>query len=69
MFRIDDTGTDAITDLFEYAQRYGVDLVLCRVHSGTRERLRLTGVIDTLGEHRTFDTVRNAVAAASEDSS
>jgi SulP family sulfate permease len=69
MFRIDDTGTDAMTDLFEYAQRYGVDVVLARVHSGTRERLRLTGVIDTIGEHRIFDTVRNAVEAAGEDSS
>ena len=66
VFLIDDTGASAIRSLFEYAQRYGVDLVLARVHSGTHKLLELSGVTDEIGEQRIYDTVRNAVAAASE---
>ncbi len=64
VFLVDDTGAAAISSLFEYAQRYGVDLSLARVHSGTHKILRLSGVTDEIGEHRISDTVRNAVAAA-----
>jgi high affinity sulfate transporter 1 len=66
VFAIDDTGASAIRSLFEYAQRYGVDLSLARVHSGTHKLLQLSGVTDEIGEHRIYDTVRNAVAAASK---
>jgi SulP family sulfate permease len=69
VFLIDDTGAAAITSLFEYAHRYGVEVALARVHSGTHEILRLSGVMDEIGEHRIYDTVRNAVEAAGEDSS
>jgi high affinity sulfate transporter 1 len=69
VFLIDDTGAAAITNLFEYAQRYGVDLSLARVHAGTHEILRLSGVTDEIGEHRIIDTVRNAVAAATKGGS
>ena len=65
VFLIDDSGAAAITGLFEYAQRYGVDLALARVHSGTHELLKLSGVTAEIGEQRIHDTVRNAVAAAS----
>ena len=65
VFLIDDTGAAAITSLFEYCQRYGVDLALARVHAGTHRILQLTGVTDEIGEHRIQDTVRNAVSAAS----
>ena len=68
VFEVDDTGAAAITGLFEYARRYGVDLSLARVHSGTHKILRLSGVMDEIGEHRIFDTVRNAVSAAGETS-
>ena len=68
VFEVDDTGAAAITGLFEYAQRYGVDLSLARVHSGTHKILRLSGVMDEIGEHRIFDTVRNAVSAAGKKS-
>ena len=64
VFLIDDTGAAAITGLFEYAQRYGVELSLARVHSGTHELLKLSGVTGEIGEHRIYDTVRNAVEAA-----
>ena len=66
VFLIDDTGASAITSLFEYAQRYDVDLALARVHSGTHRLLQLSGVTDEIGEHRIYDTVRNAVTAVGE---
>lgn len=66
LFLVDDTGAVAITSLFHYAQRYGVDLALARVHSGTRKLLDLSGATGEIGEHRIYDTVRNAVAAASD---
>jgi high affinity sulfate transporter 1 len=68
VFLVDDSGAAAITSLFEYAQRYGVDLSLARVHSGIHDILRLSGVTDEIGEHRIYDTVRNAVAAATSAS-
>jgi MFS superfamily sulfate permease-like transporter len=68
VFLIDDSGAAAITSLFEYAQRYGVDLSLARVHSGTHKILRLSGVTDEIGEQRIYDSVRNAVAAAAKTS-
>jgi SulP family sulfate permease len=61
---IDTTGAAAITAYLEYAQRYGVDLALARVHSGTHKILQLTGDMDEIGEQRIFDTVRDAVDAA-----
>lgn len=44
-----------------YAQRFGVDLALARVHEDAREILESTGVIDQSGEHHVFGTVRQAV--------
>ncbi len=61
---VDDTGASAVSSYFEYAQRYGVELSLARVHSGTHKLLELAGVVDELGEGRLYDTVRNAVDAA-----
>jgi SulP family sulfate permease len=64
VFYVDDTGTAALTDFFDYAQRYGVDLILARVHSGAHTLLKLAGVIEKIGEDRIYDTVRQAVSAA-----
>jgi SulP family sulfate permease len=61
---VDDTGAAALTDFFNYAQRYGVDLALARVHSGAHKLLEMAGVVEEIGEKRIFDTVRNAVEAA-----
>ena len=61
---VDATGAAAVTDLFSYAQRFGVELSLARVHSGTHELLKLAGVVDEIGEGRIYDTVRSAVDAA-----
>ena len=63
VFLIDDTGAAAVSSLFEYAHRYGVDLALARVHSGTHRLLELSGVTGEIGEQRIYDTVRNAVDA------
>jgi high affinity sulfate transporter 1 len=61
---VDTTGAAALTDFLDYAQRYGVDLKLARVHSGAHRLLQVTGVMDEIGEHRIHHTVRNAVDAA-----
>jgi high affinity sulfate transporter 1 len=61
---VDDTGAEAVSELFHYAQRYGVELSLARVHSGTHKLLQLAGVMEEIGEQRIYDTVRNAVDAA-----
>jgi MFS superfamily sulfate permease-like transporter len=61
---VDDTGAAVLTDFFNYAQRYGIDLALARVHSGTHQRLKMAGVLDEIGEQRFFDTIRHAVSAA-----
>ena len=65
IFLVDDTGAAALTDFFDYAQLYSVDLKLARVHSGAHALLKLAGVIDKIGEQRIYDTVRNAVDASS----
>jgi anti-anti-sigma regulatory factor len=60
----DSTGAASLTSTLEYAQRYGLELVLARLHSGARRLLELTGDLDEIGEQRIFDTLRNAVNAA-----
>ena len=61
---VDSTGTAELSAFFKYAQRYGVDLMLARVHSGTHKLLDLAGIVDELGEERFYHTVRGAVDAA-----
>lgn len=61
---VDTTGADAVKNLFEYAQRYQVELFLARVHSGTHHLLELSGVLDDIGEDRIFHTIRRAVETA-----
>ena len=63
MFKVDTTGAAAVTSLHRYAQRFGVELALARVHDDAREVLESAGVIDQLGERHVFDTVRHAVDA------
>lgn len=63
---VDTSGSAVVAAYLEYAQRYGVDLALARVHSGCHELLKLTGDLDEIGEDRIYDTVRNAVSAAIE---
>ena len=64
IFLVDSTGAAALSHYHAYAERYGVDLRLTRVHSGTHELLTLAGVVEEIGEDRFHDTVRGAVDAA-----
>jgi high affinity sulfate transporter 1 len=61
---VDDTGAEAVRSYYQYAQRYGVELSLARVHSVPHKLLEMAGVVEELGEGCFFDTVRNAVDAA-----
>jgi len=63
IFLIDGNGATAIMNLFEYAQRYDIDLAFARVHENTRQIMEILGVIDELGEDRFYPTVRSAVDA------
>jgi anti-anti-sigma regulatory factor len=56
---VDTTGAAALTGFFAYAQRYGVELSLARVHSGAHRLLQVTCVMDEIGEHRIHHTVRS----------
>ena len=67
MFYADITGAAALSDTFRYANRYGVELSLARLHTEARAILESAGTIDELGEDRVFDTVRNAVDAATKE--
>jgi MFS superfamily sulfate permease-like transporter len=64
IFLVDSTGAAALSHYHAYAERYGVDLRMARVHSGTHELLTLAGVVEEIGEDRLHDTVRGAVDAA-----
>lgn len=64
MFYADFTGADALSDMSRYAQRYGVGLSLARLHSEARAVLDSAGTLEQVGEDRIFDTVRDAVDAA-----
>jgi high affinity sulfate transporter 1 len=64
IFFVDDSGAAALTDFFNYARRYDVDLALARVNSEALNLLKTAGVVEEIGEKHIFDTVRNAVDAA-----
>ena len=68
IFFIGTTGTDAVAALHAYAARYGVGLVLARLHIHAREALQIAGVLEQIGEQNVYDTVRHAVEAASTTS-
>ncbi len=66
MYRMDATGVAAVKALLAYAQRYGVVMVLARVHTETRQVLHLSGAIDEIGDERLYSTVRGAVDAVDD---
>jgi sulfate permease, SulP family len=68
MFEVDSTGAAAVIDLLHYAQRFGIDLALARVHRDARKILEAAGVIKEVGEDHLYDTVRSAVDAATKES-
>ena len=66
MFYTDFTGAAAVSDTFRYAKRYGVELSLARLHAAARAVMESAGTIDELGDDRLFNTVRDAVDAATK---
>jgi len=68
IFYVDNTGAAALADYYNYAQRFGVDLKLARVHSGAHKLLKMAGVVDKISDKRFYDTVRNAVDSATSSS-
>ena len=61
---LDTTGAAAIKSLLEYAQRFGIEMFLARVHPGAHKGLELTGFPKDIGEERMFPTIRSAVNTA-----
>ena len=66
IFYADITGAEALSDTFRYAQRYGVELSLARLHRKARAVLETVGTIDEIGDDRLFDTIPSAVDAATK---
>jgi sulfate permease, SulP family len=67
MFEVDSTGAAAVIDLLHYAQRFGIDLALARVHRDARMVLEAGGVIDAVGEDHVYETIRSAVDAVTKE--
>ena len=61
---LDLTGAVALRDFNEYAQRYGVKVLLARVHIAARELLEKTSLLATIGEACVHPTIPAAVEAA-----
>jgi high affinity sulfate transporter 1 len=58
---IDVTTTDMLFDLLAELQARGVDLLLAQVKGPVRDRLRRTGLMETLGEERIYHSIAAAV--------
>ena len=69
VFYVDATGAEAIRHLVRYANRYGVQVRIARLHADARQTLSRDGTLAELGEGHVFDTVRAAVTAGGGSSS
>ena len=67
VFLVDGNGAKAITNLFEYARQYEIEVAFARVHENTHRIMEILGVIDSIGEDRIYPTIRSAVAAVAPD--
>jgi high affinity sulfate transporter 1 len=61
---LDVATTDMLSTLVSNLRGDGIDLRLAQVRSSVRDRMRLTGLIDVVGEERCFYSVEAAVAAS-----
>jgi SulP family sulfate permease len=68
VFYTDVSGAAALHDLKRFADRYDVTVSIARLHAHARKTLAADGVLAELGEHRIFDSVHDAVAAANGNS-
>ena len=64
MFGIDYTGTKALTGLIDDMRDRDVEVRLARVHGPALEKLRTSGVLETLGEDNVFVRVEQAAKTA-----
>jgi high affinity sulfate transporter 1 len=65
MMHIDSTGMDALASLARELPREGVTLVLARLRRRLRDELDASGVAETIGDDRFYESVEEAVAACS----
>ena len=68
VFYTDASGAESIRGLKRYASRYGVDILIARLHADARETLERDGVLAEIGEGHIYDSVRAAVAASNGSS-
>jgi high affinity sulfate transporter 1 len=61
MYEIDFTGVEALEGLLEDMRERSVDVRLARVHGPVLERLRASGVLESLGEQALYRRVEDAV--------
>jgi high affinity sulfate transporter 1 len=64
VFYTDVSGAAALRSLLHFTERYAVKISLARVHQHARETLDADGVLAELGEDRIYDSVHDAVRAA-----
>ena len=67
MFYADTTGAAALHSLKTYADRYGVEIALARLHAHARKALEDDGVLAEIGEDRVYRTVHEAVGVVSAE--
>ena len=64
VFYTDASGAESIRGLKRYASRYGVEILIARLHADARETLARDGVLAEVGEHHVYESVHAAVAAS-----
>jgi MFS superfamily sulfate permease-like transporter len=62
---VDATGVDALTELIGSLQQQDITFVFARLKGPMGQDLREAGVVDLVGKHHLYPTVRAAVQAAS----
>lgn len=58
---IDFAGAMALRALTHYCQRYHVQVILVRVHSGARHLMELAGLLDEIGAEHIYPSIRTAI--------
>jgi sulfate permease, SulP family len=64
VFYADATGAESIRSLKRYASRYGVEILIARLHADARKTLARNGVLAEIGEDHIYDSVHAAVTAS-----
>jgi sulfate permease, SulP family len=64
VFYTDASGAESIRGLKRYARRYGVDILIARLHADARKTLARDGLLAKIGEDHIYDSVHAAVAAS-----